>query len=62
MTLEIIPIKIEKEIELNTDIIDLVLESTAINDYDILIFTQKIISKNEGRIVDLSSVKSFSPC
>ena len=56
MVLEIIPIKIEEEIEPNTDIIDLVLKSTAINDYDILIFSQKIISKNEGRIVDLSSV------
>ena len=56
MTLEIIPVKIEEEIEPNTDIIDLVLKSTVINDYDILIFSQKIISKNEGRIVDLSSV------
>ena len=52
MILEIIPVKIKKEIERNTDIIDLVLESTIINDYDILIFSQKIISKNEGRIVD----------
>jgi len=56
MTLEIIPVKIKEEIEPNTDIIDLVLKSTVINDYDILIFSQKIISKNEGRIVDLSSV------
>jgi len=56
MVLEIIPVKIEEEIEPNTNIIDLVLESTVINDYDILIFSQKIISKNEGRIVDLSSV------
>ena len=56
MTLEIIPVKIEEEIEPNTDIIDLVLKSTVINDYDILIFSQKIISKNEGRIVGLSSV------
>ena len=56
MVLEIIPIKIEEEIEPNTDIIDLVLKSTVINDYDILIFSQKIISKNEGQIVDLSSV------
>ncbi len=56
MTLEIIPVKIEEEIEPNTDILDLILESTVINDYDILIFSQKIISKNEGRIVDLSSV------
>jgi len=56
MVLEIIPVKIEEEIKPNTDIIDLILESTVINDYDILIFSQKIISKNEGRIVDLSSV------
>ena len=56
MALEIIPVKIEEEIEPNTDIIDLVLKSTVINDYDILIFSQKIISKNEGRIVALSSV------
>jgi len=56
MVLEIIPVKIEEEIEPNTNIIDLVLKSTVINDYDILIFSQKIISKNEGRIVDLSSV------
>ena len=56
MVLEIIPVKIEEEIEPNTDIIDLVLKSTVINDYDILIFSQKIISKNEGRIVALSSV------
>ena len=56
MVLEIIPVKIEEEIEPNTNIVDLVLESTVINDYDILIFSQKIISKNEGRIVDLSSV------
>ncbi len=56
MTLEIIPVKIKEEIEPNTDILDLILESTVINDYDILIFSQKIISKNEGRIIDLSSV------
>jgi len=56
MVLEIIPVKIEEEIKPNTNIIDLILESTVINDYDILIFSQKIISKNEGRIVDLSSV------
>ena len=56
MVLEIIPVKIEEEIEPNTNIIDLVLKSAIIKDYDILIFTQKIISKSEGRIVDLSSV------
>ena len=56
MALEIIPVKIEEDIEPNADIIDLVLKSAIIKDYDILIFTQKIISKSEGRIVDLSSV------
>ena len=56
MALEIIPVKIEEDIEPNADIIDLILKSAIIKDYDILIFTQKIISKSEGRIVDLSSV------
>jgi len=32
MVLEIIPVKIEEEIEPNTNIVDLVLESTVIND------------------------------
>ncbi len=53
MALEIIPVKIEEDIEPNADIIDLVLKSAIIKDYDILIFTQKIISKSEGRIVAL---------
>ena len=43
MALEIIPVKIEEDIEPNADIIDLVLKSAIIKDYDILIFTQKNI-------------------
>jgi len=35
---------------------NLILESSEINDDDILVFSQKIISKNEGRILSLSSV------
>ena len=50
MALEIIPVKIEEDIEPNADIIDLVLKSAIIKDYDILIFTQKIISKSEGPV------------
>ena len=58
MTLEIIPIKIEKEIEPVDDIIQLMMLSTPdIRDGDILVFTQKIISKQEGQIVRLSSIK-----
>jgi len=57
VTLEIIPVKIQKEIESDDDLVDLILESSEINDDDILVFSQKIISKNEGRILSLSSVK-----
>ena len=56
MTLEIIPVQIQKEIESNDDLADLILESSEINDGDILVFSQKIVSKNEGRILSLSSV------
>ncbi|NMJ67392.1 MAG: coenzyme F420-0:L-glutamate ligase [Marine Group I thaumarchaeote] len=56
MSLQIIPIKIQKEIGLDVNLVDLILESSEINDGDILVFSQKIISKNEGRILSLSSV------
>ncbi|HIA97384.1 MAG TPA: coenzyme F420-0:L-glutamate ligase [Candidatus Nitrosopelagicus sp.] len=56
MTLEIIPVKIQKEIEPDDDLVDLILESSEVNDGDILVFSQKIVSKNEGRILSLSSV------
>ena len=56
MVLEIIPIKIQREIGIDTNFVDLILESSEINDGDILVFSQKIISKNEGRILSLSSV------
>ena len=57
MTLEIIPIKIEKEIEPGDDLVELMLHSEpTIQTGDIVVFTQKIISKQEGKIVKLSSV------
>jgi len=59
MSLEIIPVKIDKEIEQNDDLSELILSSTSkpeIKDNDILIVTQKIISKQEGRIVQLSTI------
>ena len=56
MALEIIPIKIQKEIKSNDDLVDLILELSEINDNDILVFSQKIVSKNERRILNLSSV------
>ena len=39
MSLEIIPIKIQKEIESDDDLVDLVLDSSEINDGDILVFS-----------------------
>jgi len=56
MALEIIPIKIQREIGIDTNFVDLILESSEINDGDILVFSQKIVSKNDGRILSLSSV------
>ena len=56
MALEIIPIKIQKEIGINVNFVDLILESSEINDGDILVFSQKIVSKIEGRVLSLSSV------
>jgi len=54
--LEIIPVTIEKEIETSDDISQLIISSNEIHDGDIVIIAQKIISKQEGRIVDLSTV------
>ncbi len=59
MQTEIIPIKITKEIEQSDDLLDLILSSPSkpdIKDGDIIVITQKIISKHEGQIVDLSKV------
>jgi len=54
--LQIIPIYIEKEIEPLDDISKLISNSFDICDGDILVIAQKIVSKQEGRIVDLSTV------
>jgi coenzyme F420-0:L-glutamate ligase/coenzyme F420-1:gamma-L-glutamate ligase len=54
--LQIIPIHIEKEIEPDDNIAELIIASEEIHNGDILVIAQKIISKQEGRIVELSSV------
>jgi coenzyme F420-0:L-glutamate ligase/coenzyme F420-1:gamma-L-glutamate ligase len=55
--LEIIPVLIEKEIEPSDDISELVMGSCQLHDGDILVIAQKIISKQEGRTVKLSTVE-----
>jgi len=54
--LQIIPIPIEKEIEPSDDISSFILKSENLSDGDIVVIAQKIISKQEGRLVDLSTV------
>ena len=54
--MQIIPIHIEKEIGADDDISELIIASEEIHNGDILVIAQKIISKQEGRIVELSSV------
>jgi len=55
--LQIIPLHIEKEIEPSDDLSELILTSSELCDGDIIVVAQKIVSKQEGRIVDLSTVK-----
>jgi coenzyme F420-0:L-glutamate ligase/coenzyme F420-1:gamma-L-glutamate ligase len=54
--LQIIPIPIEKEITEDDDLSELILTSGDILDGDVLVIAQKIISKQEGRMVELSTV------
>ena len=54
--MKVIPIKINKEIEFNDNLSELIINSVELHDRDIIVIAQKIISKQEGRIVDLSTV------
>ena len=58
MVLEIIPVHFRNEIQEKEKITNLIVSSakTKIQDDDIIVISQKIISKQEGRIVNLSSV------
>ncbi|ABX12563.1 coenzyme F420-0:L-glutamate ligase [Nitrosopumilus maritimus] len=55
--MEIIPIHIEKEIEPSDDLSELIISSNQIQDGDVIVIAQKIISKQERRLVELSTVK-----
>jgi len=54
--LQIIPIRIEKEIVPADDLSDLILKSQEIKEGDIIVVAQKIVSKQEGRLIKLSTV------
>ena len=54
--MQIIPIHIQKEIEFGDNISELITDSFEFQENDIIVIAQKIISKQEGRIIDLSSI------
>ncbi len=54
--MQIIPIHIPKEIEFGDNISELIADSFELKDNDIIVIAQKIISKEEGRIINLSSI------
>lgn len=56
MSLEIFPIHINKEIGTGNDLAEIILSSCKIKEGDVLIVAQKIISKQEGLIIDLDSI------
>ena len=58
MSIQIIPIKFKEDIQPGDDISALILASCkrSIDDGDVLVLSQKIISKQEGRVVNLNSV------
>ena len=57
MSINIIPVKIKEDIQPGDDITGLILSySRSIDDGDIVVISQKIISKQEGRVINLNSV------
>jgi len=57
MTLEVIPLSIKREIGTDDKLVDVILSSKLkFEDGDILVLSQKIVSKQEGRIVNISLV------
>ena len=60
MSLQIIPVPISKEIESGDDLVEILLDTKpgrGLQEGDILVFTQKIISKQEGQKIDLSKIR-----
>lgn len=54
--MNISPLSISKEIDTSDDIAQLIVDSVTLQNNDILVIAQKIVSKQEGRIVELSSI------
>ena len=58
MTLQVIPIHIKKDIQPSDDVVELLLSSskTTLENGDVVVISQKIISKHEGQVIKLESI------
>ena len=58
MSLQITPIHLKNDIQPKDDLVDLLLSSskTSLENGNVLVISQKIISKHEGRVVNLDSI------
>ena len=58
MTMEVIPIHLKNDVQPNDDLVDLLLSSSksTFENGDVLVVSQKIISKHEGQVVKLESI------
>ena len=58
MTLQVIPIHIKNDIQPSDDVVDLLLSSskTTLENGDVVVISQKIISKHEGQVIKLESI------
>tara|TARA_B100000029_G_scaffold432440_1_gene444616 strand:+ start:299 stop:1036 length:738 start_codon:yes stop_codon:yes gene_type:complete len=58
MSLHIFPVNFKEDVTPASNIVDMLISSNqcGIEDYDILIISQKIVSKQEGRIINLDTV------
>jgi len=56
LNLEVIPVKIKQEVQKGDNIAKLIMSSKKLQDGDIIVIAQKIVSKQEGRVVSLDGV------
>ncbi len=58
MTLQVIPIHIKNDVQPSDDLVDLLLSSskTTLENGDVVVISQKIISKHESQVVKLESI------
>jgi coenzyme F420-0:L-glutamate ligase/coenzyme F420-1:gamma-L-glutamate ligase len=55
--LSVIPVRLAGDIQRGNDLGAMILQSTDLQDGDIVVIAQKVVSKAEGRTVDLAKVK-----